>query len=196
MDGCFSTRGIGFGISTKGAKTERPTGGFILPDDALISGAGAAPRDSAPKDRLDPVWHQTAKGYLVLGSGALFAAAWASRLVRPAESPGSDVALETADAAILRERVTDVAGQIRLARAMIGSIRQKIAIDLELKAGFLVATVLGVTGLWIAILAHTGVAVLVTLNALRLLPFRPTFAERLAEPGRCPTTHATDETTA
>ena len=36
---------------------------------------------------------------------------------------------------------------------------------------FLVTTVLGVTGLWIAILADTGATVLVTLNALRLLGF-------------------------
>jgi len=35
-----------------------------------------------------------------------------------------------------------------------------------------VTTLLGVTGLWIAILADTGATVLVTLNALRLLAFR------------------------
>ncbi|MFG6545167.1 heavy metal translocating P-type ATPase, partial [Sulfitobacter sp. 1A13730] len=60
---------------------------------------------------------------------------------------------------------------------------------------FLVTTVLGITGLWIAILADTGATVLVTLNALRLLFFRPTTAEQLAEPSRRPTTHATNETT-
>ena len=36
-----------------------------------------------------------------------------------------------------------------------------------------VITVLGVTGLWPAILADTGATVLVTLNALRLLAWRP-----------------------
>ena len=34
-------------------------------------------------------------------------------------------------------------------------------------------TVIGMTGLWIAILADTGATVLVTLNALRLLRFNP-----------------------
>jgi Cd2+/Zn2+-exporting ATPase len=91
--------------------------------------------------------------------------------------------------------VTDVPGQIRLARAAMGNIRQNIAIALGLKAVFLVTTVLGITGLWIAILADTGATVLVTLNALRLLFFRPTTAERLAAPGCRPTTHATNETT-
>jgi Cd2+/Zn2+-exporting ATPase len=86
---------------------------------------------------------------------------------------GTDVALETADAAILRNRVTDVAGKIRLARATMMNIRQNVAIALGLKGVFLVTTILGITGLWIAILADTGATVLVTLNALRLLLFRP-----------------------
>jgi len=38
---------------------------------------------------------------------------------------------------------------------------------------FLVTTVLGITGLWIAILADTGATVLVTANALRLLKKTP-----------------------
>lgn len=37
----------------------------------------------------------------------------------------------------------------------------------------MVTTVLGITGLWIAILADTGATVLVTLNALRLFRFDP-----------------------
>ena len=43
----------------------------------------------------------------------------------------------------------------------------------QLKAVFLVTSVFGLTGLWIAILADTGATVLVTLNALRLLRFNP-----------------------
>ena len=84
---------------------------------------------------------------------------------------GTDVALETADAAILRNRLTDVAGAIQFARATMANIRQNVAITLSLKAAFLVTTILGITGLWIAILADTGATVLVTLNALRLLRF-------------------------
>ncbi len=80
-----AVRGIGFGISPKGAKAERPKGGFILPDDAVIGGAVAVPQEPAPEETADPVWYQTAKGRLVLGSGALLAAAWASRLALPAE---------------------------------------------------------------------------------------------------------------
>jgi len=106
---------------------------------------------------------------------------------------GTDVALETADAAILRNRVTDVAAKIRLARATMSNIRQNIAIALGLKAVFLVTTVLGITGLWIAILADTGATVLVTMNALRLLLFRPSGAGPVAEPTSRLTSDATSE---
>ena len=66
-----------------------------------------------------------------------------------------------------------MAALVRLARATMANIRQNIAVALGLKAVFLVTTVLGITGLWIAILADTGATVLVTLNALRLLRFDP-----------------------
>jgi len=55
----------------------------------------------------------------------------------------------------------------------MANIRQNVIIALGLKAVFLVTSVLGLTGLWIAILADTGATVLVTLNALRLLVFDP-----------------------
>jgi Cd2+/Zn2+-exporting ATPase len=79
------------------------------------------------------------------------------------------VALETADAALLRERVGGVPDLIRLSRATMGNIRQNIFFALALKAVFLVTTLLGYTNLWMAILADTGATALVTLNALRLL---------------------------
>ncbi|MDP1491882.1 hypothetical protein Q6292_29885, partial [Klebsiella pneumoniae] len=46
---------------------------------------------------------------------------------------------------------------------------QNIAIALGLKVIFLVTTLLGLTGLWLAELADTGATLLVTANALRLL---------------------------
>ena len=83
------------------------------------------------------------------------------------------MALETADAAVLHGRVQDVPDMIDLSRGVMGNIRQNITIALGLKAIFLVTTVIGVTGLWPAILADTGATVLVTANAMRLLRWRP-----------------------
>ena len=68
---------------------------------------------------------------------------------------------------------TDIPTVIRLARTTMANIRQNVTIALSLKAVFLVTTVFGLTGLWIAILADTGATVLVTLNALRLLGYNP-----------------------
>ncbi|MGI4954166.1 MAG: heavy metal translocating P-type ATPase, partial [Janthinobacterium lividum] len=82
---------------------------------------------------------------------------------------GTAVALEAADAALLREHVSGVAELVALSRATLANIRQNVAVAVGLKLVFLGTTLAGVTGLWPAILADTGATVLVTLNALRLL---------------------------
>jgi Cd2+/Zn2+-exporting ATPase len=69
----------------------------------------------------------------------------------------------------LGNRVEGVADLIALSRATMTNIHQNVAVALGLKAVFLVTTLLGMTDLWLAILADTGATVLVTLNALRLL---------------------------
>lgn len=128
-----------------------------------------------PEDKLTAIRAMNRQGgVMMVGDGINDAPALKEARVGIAMGSGSDVALETADGALLRDHVTDAPAIIRLARATMGNIRQNVALALGLKAVFLVTTVMGVTGLWIAILADTGATVLVTLNALRLLAFDPT----------------------
>ncbi len=157
-------------------------GGIMLTGDNARTGAAVA-RDLGiearaellPEDKARIIGELQAAGrgpVGKVGDGINDAPALARADVGIAMGAGTDVALETADAALLTNRIGGVVELIALSRATLRNVHANIIIALGSKAVFLVTTVLGITGMWIAVLADTGATVLVTLNALRLLRFR------------------------
>lgn len=161
-------------LKVLGVKAVMLTGDNARAGAAIAAKLGIDVRaELMPDDKVAAIKALAAQApVMMVGDGINDAPALAAASVGIAMGSGTDVALETADGAVLKSRVRDVPAMIRLARATMANIRVNIAIALGLKAVFLVTSVLGYTGLWVAILADTGATVIVTANALRLLRFK------------------------
>ncbi|MBZ3695277.1 heavy metal translocating P-type ATPase [Phyllobacterium calauticae] len=162
-------------LKEQGIKAVMLTGDNSRTAEAIASKLGIEPRaELLPQDKQRIVGEMQRAGLTVakVGDGINDAPALAAADIGIAMGGGTDVALETADAAILHGRVIDVANMIDLSKTVMSNIRQNIGVALGLKAVFLVTTIIGLTGLWPAILADTGATVLVTANAMRLLGWK------------------------
>ncbi|WP_237386985.1 zinc/cadmium/mercury/lead-transporting ATPase [Xenorhabdus sp. Sc-CR9] len=123
-----------------------------------------------PEDKVKAVTELNQKHRtMMVGDGINDAPAMKAASIGVAMGSGTDVALETADAALTHNRLTGLPEIIALSRTTHYNIRQNITIALGLKAIFLITSLLGITGLWMAVLADSGATALVTANAVRLL---------------------------
>jgi Cd2+/Zn2+-exporting ATPase len=81
---------------------------------------------------------------------------------------GTDVALETADVALMQDDLPKLAEAVRLSRAAERIIKQNVVVSIAIKGLFVLLAPFGLVALWLAVLADMGTSIAVTLNGLRL----------------------------
>ena len=81
---------------------------------------------------------------------------------------GTDVALETADVALMQDDLPKLAEAVVLSRAAERIIKQNVFVSILIKGLFVLLAPFGLVALWLAVLADMGTSIAVTLNGLRL----------------------------
>jgi len=84
---------------------------------------------------------------------------------------GTDVALETADVALMADDLSRLPFAVALSRASRRIIRQNLFVSLGVVALLIPATLFGWAGIGLAVLIHEGSTIVVVINALRLLAY-------------------------
>lgn len=148
---------------------DRPAVAEALAREVGIEGVEAG---LSPEQKVEAVAAMAARlgSVAMVGDGVNDAPALAAATVGIAMAgAGTDAALETADIALMEDRIERIPWLVHHARKAKAIIIQNITFALGTKALFLLLTALGLTGLWGAIAADMGASLLVLFNALRLL---------------------------
>lgn len=127
-----------------------------------------------PEDKVQAIGEYVKKGIKIamVGEGVNDAPAMASSTVGIAMgAAGSDVALETADVALMSDKIESLPFVIGLSRKSKAIIKQNLWVSMGIVAFLIPATLLGFANIGVAVAIHEGSTILVVINALRLLRY-------------------------
>ncbi|WP_343700938.1 heavy metal translocating P-type ATPase [Chitinophaga sp.] len=142
---------------------------------AAQTGITEARGNLLPEQKVEAIQQLAARENKVamVGDGVNDAPAMAKSTVGIAMgAAGSDVALETADIALMGDQLTLLPFAIGLSRQARRIIKQNLVISLGMVALLVPLTIFGVASIGPAVMAHEGSTLVVVFNALRLLAYK------------------------
>ena len=147
---------------------------IVADEVARQIGITEARGDLLPEDKVAAIAElaRSAMRVAMVGDGVNDAPAMANATVGVTMGAGgSDVALETADVALMADDLRALPFAVGLSRATRQIIRQNLWASLGMVAFLIPATIFGFAGIGIAVALHEGSTLIVVANALRLLAY-------------------------